>query len=147
MRSVRRGLVATALAFPLALGFAGVAGAAEGESSVDSASFEASFAAAGPEGAFAGEVSAEALHAEFEKNGKDDDKKHDDNGDKRDGDTRHDYDKGKDKDKDRDKDREKENGESGELDFAEFSESGAFAGPEGAFAFEIESAAFHAEKN
>ncbi|EHR63412.1 hypothetical protein [Saccharomonospora cyanea] len=130
MRSVRRGLVAAALAFPLALGFAGVAGAAEkGEGSVDWASYEASFAAAGPEGAAAGEVASEALHAEFEKNGDD-------------------------KDRDKDKDKDKENGHNGdngdngekEVSYAEFEASGAAAGFKGAIAGEIEASALHVEK-
>ncbi len=133
MRSVRRGLVAAALAFPLALGFAGVAGAAEkGEGSVDWASYEASFAAAGPEGAAAGEVASEALHAVFEKNGKDDN--------------------GEDKDRDRDKDEDNghngDNGDNGEkeVSYAEFEASGAAAGFKGAIAGEIEAEALHAEK-
>ncbi|WP_433470726.1 hypothetical protein [Saccharomonospora azurea] len=140
MRSVRRGLVATAIAFPLAFGFAGVAAAENGEGSVDWAEYEASIAVAGPEGAFAGEVSAEAFHAEFEKDGKKDGKEH---GDKRSGDARHD-DKGKDKDKDKDK--KHENGEK-EIDYASYEDSGAAASYQGAVAWDVESAALHAEQD
>ncbi|CAM2783545.1 hypothetical protein SAXI111661_01345 [Saccharomonospora xinjiangensis] len=122
MRSVRRGLVATALAFPLALGFAGVAGASE-KGEVDYAAYEASFAAASPEGAAAGEVSSEALHAEFEKHGK---KHHG----KKDGDARH----GK-----------HGKGEK-EIDYAAWEFSGAAASPHGAIAWDIDSEALHAEK-
>ncbi|MGW9309526.1 hypothetical protein ACWGRK_05365 [Saccharomonospora azurea] len=128
MRSVRRGLVASALALPLAFGFAGVASAGEnGEGSVDWASYEASFAAAGPWGAAAGDIASEAFHATFEHNGdkdhhKDKDKKHGDNG-------KHD-DKGE-----------------AEVDWASFEAEGAAAGPLGAAAGELEAEAFHAEKD
>ena len=64
MRSVRRGMIAAALALPLAFGFAGVAGASEGEGSVDWASYEAEGAAADATGAAVGEIEAEAFHGE-----------------------------------------------------------------------------------
>lgn len=135
MRSVRRGVIAATLAFPLAFGFAGVASAGEnGEGSVDWASYEASFAAAGPWGAAAGDIASEAFHATFEHNG---DKDHHKDKDKKHGDSRHDNgDNGKHDDK----------GEA-EVDWASFEAEGAAAGPLGAAAGELEAEAFHAEKD
>jgi hypothetical protein len=129
MRSVRRGMIAAALALPLAFGFAGVAGASEGEGSVDWASYEAGGAVATPWGAAAGEIESEALHAVFESNG-------DDNGDHKDkdgkhGDKRGDHDNGK-----------HENGEK-EVSYASFEAEGAAASFLGAAAGELEAEAFH----
>ncbi|EHY89168.1 hypothetical protein ACQPZU_19520 [Saccharomonospora azurea] len=135
MRGVRRGLIATAIAFPLAFGFAGVAAAGEDvEGSIDWASFESSFATATYQGADTGELESEALHTDFEKNGK----KGEEHGDKRSGDARHD-DKGGDKNK-----HEDENGEL-ELNYAEFEAEGAAADALGAAAGEIEAEASEAE--
>ncbi|EIF00719.1 hypothetical protein [Saccharomonospora glauca] len=147
MRSVRRGTVAAALAFPLAFGFAGVAGASEAEGSVDYAAYEASIAVAGPEGAFAGEVSAEAFYGEFEKNG---DHKDGKDNDKRGGDSRHDdkgEDKNKDHDKDKSKDKDKDKGGEKEVSYASYEDSGAAASYKGAVAWDVESEAFHAEQD
>ncbi len=55
MRSVRRGMVAAALAFPLAFGFAGVATAGEKEVEAYWAEYEANYAFAGSFGAAAGD--------------------------------------------------------------------------------------------
>ncbi|WP_197318870.1 hypothetical protein [Saccharomonospora sp. NB11] len=136
MRSVRRGLVASALALPLAFGFAGVATAGEsnGEGSVDWAGYEASFAVAGPWGAAAGDIASEAFHASYSDNGDDDHKKG------KHGDSRHDARGGEDKHKDK-------NGDSGEVDWAAFEASGAAAGPLGAAAGSVGAASFHAEQD
>ncbi|WP_197318869.1 hypothetical protein [Saccharomonospora sp. NB11] len=143
MRSVRRGLVATAIAFPLAFGFAGVAAAGENtEGSVDWAEYEASIAVAGPEGAFAGEVSAEAFHADFAKEVTKDKKKHEDKKkDQKHGDKRSD-DKG-----DKGCDKKKHESVSGEVDYAAYEDEGAAASYQGAIAWDVEAESFHAEKN
>ncbi|NIJ10205.1 hypothetical protein FHU38_000549 [Saccharomonospora amisosensis] len=59
MRTLRRGMVAAALAVPLAFGTAGVASAHDGGVAWG-AEYQAFFAAAGPNGAVVGGVSAEA---------------------------------------------------------------------------------------
>ncbi|WP_277068169.1 hypothetical protein [Saccharomonospora viridis] len=83
MRSVRRGMVAAALAFPLAFGFAGVATAGEKEVEAYWAEYEANYAFAGSFGAAAGDVSSGAGLIDFKD--KDKGKGHDngkDHGDK-----------------------------------------------------------------
>ena len=65
MRSVRRGMVAAALAFPLAFGFAGVATAGEKEVEAYWAEYEANYAFAGSFGAAAGDVSSGAGLIDF----------------------------------------------------------------------------------
>ena len=88
MRSVRRGMVAAALAFPLAFGFAGVATAGEKEVEAYWAEYEANYAFAGSFGAAAGDVSSGAGLIDFKDkdkgkghdNGKDKGKGHDDKG-------------------------------------------------------------------
>ena len=85
MRSVRRGMVAAALAFPLAFGFAGVATAGEKEVEAYWAEYEANYAFAGSFGAAAGDVSSGAGLIDFKDkdkgkghdNGKDKGKGHD----------------------------------------------------------------------
>ncbi|WP_298180923.1 hypothetical protein [Saccharomonospora sp.] len=133
MRSVRRGMVAAALAFPLAFGFAGVATAGEKEVDANWASYEASYAFAGPFGAAAGDVSSEAGSVEYENEGdkdkKDSDKGHK-NGDSR-GDKSHNG---------------KDNGYEKELGWAGFETEGAAAGVFGAGVWEVESEAGYAEK-
>jgi hypothetical protein len=87
MRSVRRGMVAAALAFPLAFGFAGVATAGEKEVEAYWAEYEANYAFAGSFGAAAGDVSSGAGLIDFKDkdkgkghNGKDKGKGHGDKG-------------------------------------------------------------------
>src|SRR5690606_42009345 len=82
MRSVRRGMVAAALAFPLAFGFAGVATAGEKEVEAYWAEYEANYAFAGSFGAAAGDVSSGAGRIDFKDKdkgkGHDNDKVHGD---------------------------------------------------------------------
>lgn len=135
MRSVRRGVVAAALALPLAFGFAGVAAAGQGggEADLNWAEFEASYAAAGPQGAIAGDVESEAASAHFEKDGK---KKHGDSRQDRGGKHSH---KGGDKGK-------KKHGDFS-TGWASYEESGAAAGVQGAAAWDVESQAWYLDKN
>src|SRR5690606_41743857 len=84
MRSVRRGMVAAALAFPLAFGFAGVATAGEKEVEAYWAEYEANYAFDGSFGAAAGDVSSGAGLIDFKDKdkgkGNDNDKAHGDKG-------------------------------------------------------------------
>ncbi|WP_197318871.1 hypothetical protein [Saccharomonospora sp. NB11] len=124
MRNVRRGLVAAALAFPLAFGVAGVAAADEVEGSIDWASYEAEYASATYQGAEVEEIESEALHAEFEA---DVDGKH-----QRSGEARHD--KG-----------DEHKGVSVDVDWASYEAEGAAADATGAAVGEIEAEAAQAE--
>ncbi|MGI5994142.1 MAG: hypothetical protein ACOX8C_04340 [Saccharomonospora viridis] len=132
MRSVRRGMVAAALAFPLAFGFAGVATAGEKEVEAYWAEYEANYAFAGSFGAAAGDVSSGAGLIDF----KDKDKgKGHDNG-KGHGDKGH---NGKDKGKGHDNGKDHGDKSYGQkYGWSEYENKGAAAGFFGAGAWGID---------
>ncbi|WP_026453842.1 hypothetical protein [Saccharomonospora iraqiensis] len=149
MRSVRRGIVTAALALPLAFGAAGVAAADKGgDVEANYASYEANIAAAGADGAVAGDVSSEAAGLKYEADRKDKKKHRSADGVARDaatdGEARH----GKDKHKDRDRDKHHKHHKhtKKEAGWAHYEDSGAAAGANGAKAWDKESSAWYLDK-
>ncbi|ACU98452.1 hypothetical protein [Saccharomonospora viridis] len=132
MRSVRRGMVAAALAFPLAFGFAGVATAGEKEVEAYWAEYEANYAFAGSFGAAAGDVSSGAGLIDFKD--KDKGKGHDNGKDH--GDKGH---NGKDKGKGHDNGKDHGDKSYGQkYGWSEYENKGAAAGFFGAGAWGID---------
>ncbi|WP_028662809.1 hypothetical protein [Saccharomonospora halophila] len=142
MRSVRRGIVTAALALPLAFGAAGVAAADKGgDVEAHWASHEANIAAAGADGAVAGDVSSEAAGIKHKADRKH--KKHRADGMARDAAT---DDAAADGDARHGKDKHKKHKKAKKAGWAHYEDSGAAAGAKGAKAWDKESSAWYFKK-